>query len=56
MLTAVVVLTSPTFALYAAKRTVVRLALIVVFAMAFALVLAVMTDCKNQEMFAIIAA
>lgn len=55
-LAAVLVITGPTFALYFETRPVVRLALIVVFSLAFATVLAVTTTCKNQEMFAIVAA
>ena len=55
-LAAVSVITGPTFALYFERRTIIRLALVVVFSFTFALMLAVMTACKNQEMFAIVAA
>jgi hypothetical protein len=55
-LAAVLVITGPTFAFYYEKRPVTRLALIVVFAVALAITLAITTNCKNQEIFAIIAA
>lgn len=53
---AVLAITGPTFALCFEKRVVVRLALIVCFSVVFGSVLLAMTNCKNQEMFAIIAA
>lgn len=49
-------MTGPTFALYFERRLIIRLALVVVFSFTFATMLAVMTTCKNQEMFAIVAA
>lgn len=55
-LAAVFAITGPTFALYFENRAVVRLALIVVFSLCFAIVLALATNSKNQEMFAIVAA
>ena len=55
-LAAVSVITGPMFALYFERRLVIRLALVVVFALTFATMLAAMTACKNQEMFAIVAA
>ena len=55
-LAAVLVITGPTFALYFERRLIIRLALVVVFSLIFAMMLAVMTACKNQEMFAIVAA
>lgn len=55
-LAAVFVITGPTFALYFERRLIIRLALVVVFSLIFAMMLAVMTACKNQEMFAIVAA
>ena len=55
-LAAVSIITGPTFALYFERRLIVRLALVVVFSLTFAIMLAVTTACKNQEMFAIVAA
>ncbi len=55
-LAAVSVITGPTFALYFERRLIIRLALVVVFSLTFATMLALMTACKNQEMFAIVAA
>jgi hypothetical protein len=53
---AVVVIIGPTFALYAEKRTNVRLSLIMAFTLVFAAVVIATTSCKHQEMFAIVAA
>lgn len=55
-LAAVFGITGPTFALYFERRLIIRLVLVVVFSLIFAIMLAVMTACKNQEMFAIVAA
>lgn len=55
-LAAVFVITGPTFALYFERRLIIRLALVVVFSLTFAIMLAVVTACKNQEIFAIVAA
>ena len=55
-LAAVSVITGPTFALYFERRLIIRLALVVVFSLVFAIALAVTTACKKQEMFAIVAA
>lgn len=55
-LAAVSVITDPIFALYFERRLVIRLALVVVFSLAFVIMLVVMTACKNQEMFAVVAA
>ena len=53
---AVFVITGPTFALYFERRLIIRLVLVVVFSLAFAVMLSIMTACKNQEIFAIVAA
>ena len=55
-ITAVAVITGPTFALYFERRLIIRLALVVVFSLTFAITLAVLTVSKNQEIFAIVAA